>query len=284
MNNSPTIDKATAYVNGPSLIENTIIETQLKNESLLEQLTSKKLYIYVIIAICVLAYISYYLYNKYFSNKEQIIETISNNKQLESKKHILSPDTEYYLLDNDGNPILMNEHLNIFLQNQSEQTKQLEQPKQPEQTILINNKLSQYSEPSKQQQQTQQQQTQQQQMQKQQMQKQQMQQQQMQKQQQMQMQQQQMQQQQMQQQQLQQQQMQQQQMQQQQKQRPRLSHPNVETNNNVNITDNEDDNIATQDLTQDEIEGLKKQLDLMQMKQSASITAQNDEDGNEANF
>ena len=96
--------------------------------------------------------------------------------------------------------------------------------------------------------------------------------------------QQQMQQQQMQQQQLQQQQMQQQQMQQQQKQRPRLSHPNVETNNNVNITDNEDDNIATQDLTQDEIEGLKKQLDLMQMKQSASITAQNDEDGNEANF
>ena len=40
----------------------------------------------------------------------------------------------------------------------------------------------------------------------------------------------------------------------------------------------EDNNITTHDLTHEEIEELKQQLDLMQRKQTGSITAENDED------
>jgi hypothetical protein len=211
MDKSATVDKGVSMpISAPSLVEKSVIETQVKSESLLNQLSSNKLYIYIIIAIVVLAIIGYYLYNKHFSKKDKSEkpETNSTKKDIESKKHILSPDTEYYLLDRSGNPILMNQHFANFLH-----------PSQ-EQSVLVNNKLVQHQEPLKQKNQ----------------------------------------------------------------QRPKLSHPNEESNVEVNITDNEDDNIATQDLTREEIEELKKQLDLMQRKQSAPITAQNDEDGDEANF
>ena len=64
-------------------------------------------------------------------------------------------------------------------------------------------------------------------------------------------------------------------------QRPKLSHPGEEIIPNVNL--DEDDNIANQDLTQTEIDELKKQLELMQRKQSAPITAEN-EGNTEADF
>jgi hypothetical protein len=216
MDKSTTVDKVvSAPAPAPSLVEKADLETKVKSESLLQQLTSNKLYIYIIIGIIVLAVIGYYLYTKHFSKKdksekqEKAQETSSTKKDLESKKHILSPDTEYYLLDRSGNPILMNQYFGSFLNNSQEQS------------VLVNNRIVQQQENSKQKVQP---------------------------------------------------------------QRPKLTHPNEETNVDVNITDNEDDNIATQDLTREEIEELKKQLDLMQRKQSAPITAQNDEDGEEANF
>jgi len=46
--------------------------------------------------------------------------------------------------------------------------------------------------------------------------------------------------------------------------------------------DYEDNNITNQDLTRDEIEELENQLEIMQRKQNASITAENDEDNEEA--
>jgi len=218
MDKSTTVDKvvsATVSAPAPSLVEKAVIENQVKSESLLQQLTINKLYIYIIIAIVVLAVIGYYLYTKQFSKKdtsekqEKPQETSSAKKELESKKHILSPDTEYYLLDRSGNPILMNQHFGSFLNNSQDQS------------VLINNRLVQQKDSSKQQVN---------------------------------------------------------------QQRPKLTHPNENKNVEVNITDNEDENIATQDLTLEEIEELKKQLDLIQRKQTAPITAQNDEDGDEANF
>jgi len=64
-----------------------------------------------------------------------------------------------------------------------------------------------------------------------------------------------------------------------QKQRPRLSHPGeTQIPDNVMLTEAEDDNIANQDLTNDEIIELKRQLDIMQKNQNYHVTAQNDED------
>ena len=103
-----------------------------------------------------------------------------------------------------------------------------------------------------------------------------------------QMQQQQMQQQQMQQQQAQQQQAQQMQQQQAQqkaqqeksKQRPKLSHPGekVQIPDDIILSEPEDDNLGSQDLNDDEIKELKKQLESLKKNQKHKVTAQNDED------
>ena len=218
MDNSNADKVFTSFEREPVLVEKQVIELQTTNESLLQQLTNNKLYIYVIIGIIVLSCVGYYLYTKYILKKDTNIE----KTVLENKKHILSPDTEYYLLDNSGNPILMNQHLNNFLYNKSPQ---------------VNNQLAQQSTTQDQDQEHDQDQEQEH-----------------------------------------------TNREHKKQSRPRLSHPNEDIRNDVNFTDNEDDNIATQDLTLEEIEVLKKQLDLMQRKQIRSITAQNDEDGDEGNF
>ena len=70
MDNSANVDKVyTSFEQTPSLVEKQVIDTHTKNESLLQQLTSNKLYIYIIIAIVILAFIGYYLYNTHFSKK-----------------------------------------------------------------------------------------------------------------------------------------------------------------------------------------------------------------------
>ena len=212
----PFSSTVSAPISAPSLIEN-----QVNVNSLLPQLLSNKLYIYIIIGVIILAIISYYLYKKYFSKKvqdektqdektqdektqdektqEQLKENIFVKKEIDSKKHILSSNIEYYLLDRAGKPIFMNQYFSNFLNGPNEQT------------VLINNTLNK-------------------------------------------------------------------------QQRPKLIHPNEETNIEKNNLDNEDNNITTQDLTLEEIEELKQQLDLMQKKQSASITAENDEDNEEGVF
>lgn len=212
----PFSSTVSAPISAPSLIEN-----QVNVNSLLPQLLSNKLYIYIIIGVIILAIISYYLYKKYFSKKaqdekveeektqdektqdekeqEQLKENIFVKKEIDSKKHILSSNIEYYLLDRAGKPIYMNQYFTNFLNGPNEQT------------VLINNTLNK-------------------------------------------------------------------------QQRPKLIHPNEETNIKENNLDNEDNNITTQDLTLEEIEELKQQLDLMQKKQTASITAENDEDNEEGAF
>jgi len=44
------------------------------------------------------------------------------------------------------------------------------------------------------------------------------------------------------------------------------------------LTEAEDDNLAAQDLNNEEIVELKRQLELMQKNQNYQVTAQNDED------
>ena len=203
---APFSSTVSAPISAPSLIE-TQNNNQMNINSLLSQLLSNKLYIYIIIGVIILAIISYYLYKKYFSKKvqeqkeqkEQEQEHVFVKKELDSKKHIISSDVEYYLLDNAGKPIYMNQYFSNFLNTTDDQT------------VLINNTLNK-------------------------------------------------------------------------QQRPKLTHPNEKTNIEENILDNEDDNITNQDLTLEEIEELKQQLDLMQKNQTVSITAENDEDNEEGAF
>ena len=207
----------TSFEENPVLIEKQVTELQPKNESLLKQLTNNKLYIYIIISIVVLLCVGYYLYTKYILKKDTNIE----KNILENKKHILSSDTEYYLLDNSGNPILMNQHLNDFLYNKSTQQSSTQNQDYDQEDITEQN-TKQFRHKSSTQSKSQ--------------------------------------------------------------SRQQSRHSNEDTLIEVNITDNEDDNIATQDLTLDEIKELEKQLDLMERKQTRSITAQNDQDGDEDNF
>jgi hypothetical protein len=185
----PVSAPISAPVSTPSLIE-----TNLNNETFLQQLLSNKIYIYIIIGIIILAIASYYLYIKYFYKSEKEPEPEPEielepelepelEQEKERKKHIISHDIEYYLLDSSKNPILINNPAISF-------------------------------------------------------------------------------------------------------KRPKLTHPNKENisdnEDNEDNEDYEDNNITNQDLTRDEIEELENQLEIMQRKQNASITAENDEDNEEA--
>jgi len=189
----PFSSTVSAPISTPSLIE-----TNINNESFLQQLLSNKIYIYIIIGIIILAIASYYLYIKYFykSEKEEPEkeepekeEPEKEEPEKETRKHIISPDIEYYLLDSSKNPILIN---NL--------------------SVLINDKLIK-------------------------------------------------------------------------QQRPKLTHPNEKNiSDSENNEEYEDNNITTQDLTREEIEELKNQLEIMQRKQNSSITAENEEDNEEGAF
>ena len=188
----PFSSTVSAPISTPSLIE-----TNINNESFLQQLLSNKIYIYIIIGIIILAIASYYLYIKYFykSEKEATSEEPEKEEpekeepEKETRKHIISPDIEYYLLDSSKNPILIN---NL--------------------SVLINDKLIK-------------------------------------------------------------------------QQRPKLTHPNEKNiSDSENNEEYEDNNITTQDLTREEIEELKNQLEIMQRKQNSSITAENEEDNEEGAF
>lgn len=206
----PFSSTVSAPISTPSLIE-----TNINNDTFLQQLLSNKIYIYIIIGIIILAIASYYLYIKYFykpekekPEKEELEkeeqekeepekEEPEKEEEPETRKHIISSDIEYYLLDSSKNPILINKYFNDLLNNSYKQS------------VLINDKLIK-------------------------------------------------------------------------QQRPKLTHPNEE-----NISDNEeyeDNNITTQDLTREEIEELKNQLEIMQRKQNSSITAENEEDNDEGAF
>jgi len=71
-----------------------------------------------------------------------------------------------------------------------------------------------------------------------------------------------------------------QQKQQKQKSRPKLNHPGEKAQipDEVILSEPEDDNLGSQDLNEDEIKELKKQLDSLKKNQKYKVTAQNDED------
>ena len=70
------------------------------------------------------------------------------------------------------------------------------------------------------------------------------------------------------------------QMQQKQKSRPKLNHPGEKAQipDEINLSEPEDDNLGSQDLNEEEIKELKKQLDSMKKNSKYKVTAQNDED------
>ena len=243
-----TVASSTTVNTSSSVSSFTSIFDNFSISSFTTTLMSNNMYLYILGIVAVLAFIGYYLYLKYFVNTKPVEE--EKPKANEPKKNYLNPTQEYYLIDPSGNPILMNPYFLDILKHHMTQ-KSGEQPKMEQQ----------------------------------QMQQQQMQQQQMQ---------QQMEQQQIEQQQIEQQQMEQQQIQQTkpdssseedsdstvEKLRPKLSHPGEHMNipDRIMLTDAEDDNLANQDLNNDEILELKRQLDLMKKNQAYKVSAQNDED------
>ena len=199
----------------------------VSGSSLLEQVLSNKTYLYIVLAVVVLAAIGFYLYKKQLlGGKEE------QSQKKEAPKEILQPTKEYYLVDPNGNPILVNKYFSKILQSEMQDQSQIQHQQQAQHqkqahgSIMVNNQIPLPPPPSNYQVQRPVQQ----------------------------------------------------------KQRPRLSHPGEVEIDNVNVTEREDENVATQDLTQTEIDELRKELEKMQRKQSAPITAQNEGNDAEAEF
>ena len=208
-------------------------------------LMSNNMYLYILAIVAVLAFIGYYLYLKYFNNIKS--EETLKLKPIESKKVILNPTQEYYLVDPNGNTILANHYFNEIVNhhfNQNEVQQPQQQPQQQEQEQQqqpedIDQEMQEQQQPEDIDQE-----------------------------------------------------MQEQPQQSEvsnseensdyivQKIRPKLSHPGEHTNipDKILLTDAEDDNLANQDLNNEEILELKRQLDLMKKNQNYKVSAQNDED------
>jgi len=192
--------------------------------SLLEQVLSNKTYLYIVLAVVVLAAIGFYLYKKQLLGGKE--EKKEEQQKKAGAKEILQPTKEYYLVDPNGNPILVNKYFQKILQSEMQDQAQMQHQQQAHGSIMVNNQIPLPPPPSNYQVQRPVQQ----------------------------------------------------------KQRPRLSHPGEVEIDNVNVTEREDENVATQDLTQTEIDELRKQLEMMQRKQAAPITAQNEGNDAEAEF
>jgi hypothetical protein len=254
---------------GPSVpnmavVENVITNATENTTSLLEQIYNNKTYVYIFIVVLVLAGIGIYLYlnqstskPKDDKTKENKIVDVKAKAESSEEKNILNPNKDYYLIDPSGKTIFINKYFSKIVQSENQENEMIqEQIRQQQQRIkeqmmteqMMNQQPMQNQQPMNQQQMNQQP--------------------------------------------MNQQPMQQSimvnnqnglpppgqnrviQTQQMPSQRPRLSHPGESNIPDVNL--DEDDNIANQDLTQTEIDELKRQLELMQRKQSAPITAENE--------
>ena len=177
-------------------------------KSILESLYNNKNYfIIIIVALIVLSGIGFYLYKKQLNNtlisKPTNTEPKPTNTESKSSKEIVQPNKEYYIIDQNGNPILINKYFHNILQSEKQSENQ---------SVLVNKEIA--LPP-----------------------------------------------------------------------RPKLIHPNEEQEiEHVNITEKEDENVANLELTQAEIDELKKTLAQLESKQSAPITAQNENDDTGAQF
>jgi hypothetical protein len=274
MNSGKEILNEVPVVQAPKLVapENgtteVIVSDKMSISSLFEKLSNNKTYLYVVLIVIVLAIIGYYLYVKYFNmgekkkdskeskeskeskdskdSKEQknSKELKELNKSDDSKKQILNPTNEYYIIDPNGNPILVTPYfIDIMKHNMAKQNPEMQEeeehqmpqmpqmqqmPQMPQMPQMGPPQLP-PPRPQKKQDDTdsssddsstddssQ-------------------------------------------------------------KPRPKLSYP-TENIPNVMLTEAEDDNLAAQDLNNEEIVELKRQLELMKKNQNYQVTAQNDED------
>jgi hypothetical protein len=250
-----------------SVVDNVIGSTVENTSSLLEQIYNNKTYVYILVVVLVLAGIGIYLYLNQSTNKskndkskddkskddkskddkakDDKAKDDKSKEEVNEQKDLLNPNKDYYLVDPSGKTILVNKYFPKILQSEMQENQMVQQQIIQQQQRIKDQMMQQ----------------------------------------------------QMMQQQMVQQQMVQQQMtqpimvnnqigmpssgqnrviqtQQMPSQRPKLSHPGESAIPDVDL--DEDDNIANQDLTQDEIDELKKQLEVMQRKQSAPITAENE--------
>lgn len=81
----------------------------------INKITGKKTAIYLIILVIVLGGIGYYLYKKHFNKPEEPKKEdkpVIKKEDDSGKKQILNPSNEYYILDPNGNPILISTYFN----------------------------------------------------------------------------------------------------------------------------------------------------------------------------
>lgn len=260
-------------VTNMAVVENVIANATENTTSLLEQIYNNKTYVYIFIVVLVLAGIGIYLYLNQSTSKPKDDKTkenktadVKSKEESSEEKNILNPNKDYYLIDPSGKTIFINKYFSKIVQSENQENQLIqEQIRQQQQKIKEQMMTEQMMKEQMNQQQMNQPPMNQPPMHQQPMQNQQ---------------------------QMNQQQMQQSimvnnqnglppsgqnrviQTQQMPSQRPRLSHPGESNIPDVNL--DEDDNIANQDLTQTEIDELKRQLELMQRKQSAPITAENE--------
>jgi len=118
---TPKLPELTLEVPEVPIIE---VSNNIINENILStfftKLISNKNYIYVLLLVLVLAIIGYYLYIKYFSKilekKVKPEETKIDNSK-EEKKQILNPKNDYYIIDPNGKPILITPYFIDILKN-----------------------------------------------------------------------------------------------------------------------------------------------------------------------
>jgi len=207
------------------------VETIQKSNSLLEQLSGYKTYLYILLVVLVLSAIGYYLYIKNFKTKDikkDVPTDVKTDVLSKDKKEILNPNTEYYIIDAQGNPILVNQYFGNIVQSAAQQR-----------AVMINPKIAVEQRPQQRPQQRVQQRSEQRSEQKPE-------------------------------------QKQEQKPEQKPEQRPKLSHPGEKKQTKMV---EEDENVVNQDLTNTEIEELKKELQVMQQKRNSTVTAQNEDDG-----
>ena len=202
--------------------------------------------------------VGWFLYTKYFKTSELKIESIKNveeNKEADkdkTKKNFLNPTNDYYIVDPDGSPILITPYI-VDIIKHSMQQKQQGQQQTEQQTQQVQQQAEQQAQQQAQQKAEQQAQQKAQQI---------------------------AQRKQAQQKQAQQALAQKQRKEERAKSRPQLSHPGEKAQipDEIIVSEPEDENLGSQDLNDDEIKELKKQLDSLKRNQKYNVTAQNDED------
>ena len=91
------------------ILFNISMDTGTVQEQVSKSFFTKPIF-YIIVLVVVLTAIGFYLYKKYLCKGNEEKPLTNNGNEI--KKQILNPNNEYYLLDPDGNPILISPYFN----------------------------------------------------------------------------------------------------------------------------------------------------------------------------